>query len=46
MICKQTKIYEGGDHKIILGEVVDLHKRSGHRDPLLYFHGRYRTIKA
>jgi flavin reductase (DIM6/NTAB) family NADH-FMN oxidoreductase RutF len=44
MICKKTVTYKGGDHDIILGEVVKLHKRSGQANPLLYFHSRYRTI--
>ena len=46
VVCRKTAMYKGGDHDIILGEAVKLHKRSGHRDPLLYFHGRYRGIKA
>lgn len=46
MICKKATDYEGGDHQIIVGEVTNLHKYSGHRDPLLYFHGRYRKIKG
>jgi len=43
--CRKTALYKGGDHDIFMGEVVRLHKRSGHRDPLVYFHGRYRQIK-
>ena len=46
IICRKKKVYKGGDHDIFLGEVIKLHKRSGHHDPLLYFHGRYRRIKA
>lgn len=45
MMCKKVATYKGGDHSVIMGEVVDLHRRTGHRDPLLYFHGRYRRIK-
>lgn len=44
IVCHKTAEYKGGDHQIILGEVIKLHKRSGPRDPLLYFHGRYRRI--
>lgn len=42
--CKKFAVYKGGDHQIIVGEVTALHKRAGHRDPLLYFHGRYRHL--
>lgn len=44
MICKTTKIHKAGDHDIFIGEVVKLHKRSGQKHPLLYFHSRYRKI--
>lgn len=46
IVCSKHAIYKGGDHDIFVGEVIKLHKRSGQRDPLLYFHGRYRRIKA
>jgi 3-hydroxy-9,10-secoandrosta-1,3,5(10)-triene-9,17-dione monooxygenase reductase component len=46
MVCRKARVYKGGDHDIFLVEAVKLHKRSGHRDPLLYFHGRYRGIRA
>jgi flavin reductase (DIM6/NTAB) family NADH-FMN oxidoreductase RutF len=44
MICKKVAMHDGGDHDIFVGEVVKLHKRAGARNPLLYFHGRYRKI--
>jgi len=44
MICRKTMTYKGGDHDILLGEVVKLHKRAGHHSPLLYFHSRYHQI--
>ncbi len=46
MACRKFAVHKAGDHDIIIGRVVKLHKRSGHHDPLLYFHGRYRQIKA
>jgi flavin reductase (DIM6/NTAB) family NADH-FMN oxidoreductase RutF len=46
LICRKSAVHKGGDHDIFLGEVTKLHKRSGPRDPLLYFHGRYRGIGA
>jgi flavin reductase (DIM6/NTAB) family NADH-FMN oxidoreductase RutF len=45
VVCRKQAVHRAGDHDIFVGEVLKLHKRSGHRDPLLYFHGRYRKIK-
>jgi flavin-dependent trigonelline monooxygenase, reductase component len=44
MICKRVAIHKAGDHDIITGRTVVLHRRSGTLKPLLYFHGRYRKI--
>ena len=38
--------YKGGDHTILVGEVIDLHKRGGTKEPLVYFRGRYRDLAA
>lgn len=46
MVCRKKAVYKGGDHDIFMGEVTKLYKRSGQKDPLLYFHGRYRRIEA
>jgi flavin reductase (DIM6/NTAB) family NADH-FMN oxidoreductase RutF len=46
MVCRRTKIYKAGDHDIIIGETVALHRNSGPLKPLLYFHGRYRKIDS
>ncbi len=43
--CKLVAAHEGGDHTIVVGEVVAL----GHgeeAEPLLYFRGRYRKLEA
>jgi len=42
--CRTLAVYDGGDHDIVLGEVVDL--GFGDRDgpPLLYYRGRYGTV--
>lgn len=45
MVCRTTKIYRGGDHDIFIGEVIKLTKRSGQKNPLLYFHSRYRNLE-
>jgi flavin reductase (DIM6/NTAB) family NADH-FMN oxidoreductase RutF len=45
MECETVEIYSGGDHFIFLGEVKNaevLHVGQ----PLLYFHGKYRTLNA
>jgi 3-hydroxy-9,10-secoandrosta-1,3,5(10)-triene-9,17-dione monooxygenase reductase component len=43
MVCDVTATFKGGDHTIFLGKPIALKKR-GAREPLLYFHGRYRKI--
>jgi len=44
MECETVKIYEGGDHQIFLGEVQ--HAEVMQQDhPLLYFRGKYRTVR-
>jgi len=42
--CTLTESYKGGDHQILLGEIVagDAHEA----EPLLYFRGRYGTYEA
>jgi len=44
VLCHPQAHYKGGDHTIFVGEVVDLHKRAGTKEPLVYFHGRYRDL--
>ncbi|MDW8041613.1 MAG: flavin reductase family protein [Nitrososphaerota archaeon] len=41
--CKTAHIYEGGDHSIILGEVID-GAAHGPLSPLVYFNRRYTTV--
>lgn len=40
--CKITQCYEGGDHTIVIGEVVNA-QASGER-PLLFFKGKYSRL--
>jgi len=43
--CRARFEYEGGDHAIFLGEVVDFDRREA--DPLIYHGGRYgRVVRA
>lgn len=44
VLCRPFAAHPGGDHTIFVGEVVDFHKRSASEAPLVYFHGRYRTL--
>jgi flavin reductase (DIM6/NTAB) family NADH-FMN oxidoreductase RutF len=46
ILCRKAKVIKAGDHDIFIGEVIKAHKRGGSHNPLLYFHGRYRSIKA
>jgi flavin reductase (DIM6/NTAB) family NADH-FMN oxidoreductase RutF len=42
MECATRRVMEGGDHTILLAEVVAVHAEGG--DPLLYFNSRYHRI--
>jgi flavin reductase (DIM6/NTAB) family NADH-FMN oxidoreductase RutF len=41
--CRTWTTYEGGDHTVVIGEVVDAATQTD-GDPLLYFGGHYRGI--
>ena len=41
--CKRFAVYDGGDHHILVGEVVKASFEAG-LDPLLYFRGSYRRL--
>ncbi len=43
--CRTSAVYDGGDHDILLGEVVGLWSDPSPREPLLYFEGRYRQLR-
>jgi flavin reductase (DIM6/NTAB) family NADH-FMN oxidoreductase RutF len=44
--CKTRSIYDGGDHQILVGEVVhgDLGSATEGTGPLLYFRGKYAKL--
>ncbi len=42
--CRVEKIYDGGDHAIIVGEIVNAHAGGGR--PLLFFQGKYERLPA
>jgi flavin reductase (DIM6/NTAB) family NADH-FMN oxidoreductase RutF len=41
--CRRHAVHEGGDHFILVGEVVRA-RFEPRRDPLLYFRGKYRRL--
>jgi len=41
--CRRTRVYEGGDHTIILGEVES--GQAKNRRPLLYYRGGYAQLE-
>lgn len=40
--CRMIECYDGGDHSIFLGEVVD--GAAGEGDPLVFFRGNYASV--
>ncbi|MEE8422220.1 MAG: flavin reductase family protein [Dehalococcoidia bacterium] len=42
--CRPWQRYDGGDHTIVVGEVVDFELSRPDGDPLLFFSGGYRDI--
>ena len=43
--CKVTEVFDGGDHWIVVGEVVQLAQGYEPRNPLLYYRGRYGRLE-
>lgn len=41
--CRVWRTYEGGDHAIVVGEVLECEAREG--SPLIFFRGRYRAYE-
>ncbi len=44
MECRTTAVHDGGDHSIVVGEVVGVTGPGGDRGPLIYHAGRYRRL--
>jgi flavin reductase (DIM6/NTAB) family NADH-FMN oxidoreductase RutF len=42
--CVVDRIYEGGDHWIVVGRVRDLYEADSMQNPLMFFAGRYRRL--
>lgn len=43
--CRVVQEYPGGDHALILGEVLNLAHHGEHHEPLLYYRSSFWTIK-
>lgn len=48
VVCRVRSVTDGGDHEIVVGEVVDegTSTRGDDDSPLLFFRGKYRTMAA
>ena len=44
--CEVWQTYDGGDHTIVVGRVLDISMSRPEAHPLLFFRGRYRTLGA
>lgn len=44
--CRTWATYDGGDHTLLVGEVLDMAAGRPDADPLLYFKGVYRSLAA
>jgi flavin reductase (DIM6/NTAB) family NADH-FMN oxidoreductase RutF len=44
MECRTTAVHDGGDHSIVVGEVLAVSEPNPEGRPLLYYAGRYRRL--
>jgi flavin reductase (DIM6/NTAB) family NADH-FMN oxidoreductase RutF len=42
--CRTTAVHDGGDHSIVVGEVLAATTLRPHQQPLVFFGGRYRRL--
>jgi flavin reductase (DIM6/NTAB) family NADH-FMN oxidoreductase RutF len=42
--CRTVSVYDGGDHSIIVGEVVGVANSADDRGPLIHHQGQYRSL--
>jgi 3-hydroxy-9,10-secoandrosta-1,3,5(10)-triene-9,17-dione monooxygenase reductase component len=42
--CRVAAVHEGGDHWIVVGRVVSMHRSELPRSPLVFFGGRYSSL--
>jgi len=43
--CRTSAVHDGGDHSIVVGEVVSVTELRGDGAPLLYYASRYRRLR-
>ena len=43
--CRTTAVYPGGDHSIVVGEVLGLDIPQPHAEPLVWYRGRYAHLR-
>jgi flavin reductase (DIM6/NTAB) family NADH-FMN oxidoreductase RutF len=44
MECRTTAVHDGGDHSIVVGEVLAVSEPNPAGGPLLYYSSRYRRL--
>jgi flavin reductase (DIM6/NTAB) family NADH-FMN oxidoreductase RutF len=42
--CRTTAVHDGGDHSIVVGEVIGVAEPKPDGRPLIHYSGRYRTL--
>lgn len=45
LACRVAQVHDGGDHWIVVGQVLDLYRSEETHRPLLFFGGEYRHIR-
>ncbi len=43
--CRVVQEYAGGDHALVLGEVLNVASHGDHHEPLLYYRSSFRAIQ-
>lgn len=42
--CRTTAVHDGGDHTLVLGEVLSVSLRPGEAEPLIYYESGYHSL--
>jgi flavin reductase (DIM6/NTAB) family NADH-FMN oxidoreductase RutF len=45
LVCDRRAVHDGGDHLLVIGEVIALHQGLEPLYPLLFFKGKYQTME-
>lgn len=46
LACRVTAVHDGGDHRVVVAEVLDIHQGLAPRAPLVFFNRRYHGVDA